>query len=171
MTALVFVDTNVLVYARDAHDATKHAAARAWMTSLWSERTGRLSTQVLSEYYVTLTHKLRPAVDAEDAWADVRRLRAWNPQSLDMEVLTEARELQRRYRLGWWDCLVAASAIRQSCAILLSEDFQDGMNLGPLKVLNPFTHRVSEPAALYATQLQPLPVHRGRGRPRKRAAA
>ncbi len=171
MTALVFVDTNVLVYARDARDAAKNAAARAWMTSLWAERTGRTSTQVLSEYYLTLTRKLRPAVDAEEAWADLRRLRAWNPQAIDMEVLAEARELQRRYRLGWWDCIVAASAVRQSCAVLLSEDFQDGMDLGPVTVLNPFTHPVSEPATLYAAQVRPRPVHRGRGRPRNSAAA
>jgi len=171
MTALVFVDTNVLVYARDARDAAKHAAARAWVESLWAERTGRTSAQVLSEYYVTLTRKLRPRADPEVAWADVRRLSAWNPQPIDMRVVAEAREFERRYRLGWRDCLVAAAAVRQACGILLSEDFQDGMVIDSIKVLNPFRHEVSEPAALHASRPQARPVHRARGRPRKSVAA
>ncbi len=171
MTALVFVDTNVLVYARDGRDEAKHVAARTWLESLWTERSGRISTQVVSEYYVTLTRKLRPTVDPEEAWADARRLLSWNPQPLDVAVLAEARELQRRYRLSWWDSLVAAAASIQSCSIILSEDFQDGMIIGSARVLNPFTHHVSEPASLYALQPRVRPVHRSRGRPRKSVAA
>lgn len=47
MSGLVFVDTNVLVYAVDAGDRDKHAAARAWRAELWTRRRGRLSFQVL----------------------------------------------------------------------------------------------------------------------------
>lgn len=61
MPDLVFVDTNVLVYARDAARAEKQARAAAWMRHLWESRTGRLSFQVLQEYYVTVSAKLRPA--------------------------------------------------------------------------------------------------------------
>jgi len=60
MTAPVFVETNVLVYARDAGSAAKQARAAAWLEILWREQVGRTSMQVLSEYYVTLTRKLDP---------------------------------------------------------------------------------------------------------------
>jgi predicted nucleic acid-binding protein len=49
MTAPVFVDTNVLVYARDASETARQARAAAWLAYLWGERAGRVSTQVLSE--------------------------------------------------------------------------------------------------------------------------
>ncbi len=37
MTAPVFVDTNVLVYARDARDAPKHERAREWIGNVENE--------------------------------------------------------------------------------------------------------------------------------------
>ena len=57
MTGTVFVDTNVLVYSRDVSEAQKQKQAMAWMTHLWAERCGRLSYQVLNEFYVTVTQK------------------------------------------------------------------------------------------------------------------
>ena len=65
MTALVFVDTNVLVYARDPRDPIKQAKAREWIRFLWDEQRGRTSVQVLSEYYDVITRKFRPAVSRE----------------------------------------------------------------------------------------------------------
>ena len=62
MSAKVFVDTNVLVYCRDASEPEKQAQTAAWMASLWEQKTGRLSFQVLQEYYVTVTAKLSPGL-------------------------------------------------------------------------------------------------------------
>ena len=62
----VFVDTNVLVYGRDATDPVKHARASEWVAHLWERGNGRLSMQVLQEYYVTTTRKLRPGLEPED---------------------------------------------------------------------------------------------------------
>lgn len=50
MTAAVFVDTNVFVYAYDPHDRGKKATAEALLRELWVEQRGRTSMQVLSEY-------------------------------------------------------------------------------------------------------------------------
>jgi predicted nucleic acid-binding protein len=60
MSAKVFVDTNILVYCRDASEPQKQAQTAAWMAALWKQRTGRLSFQVLQEFYVTVTAKLTP---------------------------------------------------------------------------------------------------------------
>jgi len=65
MSASVFVDTNVLVYARDLRERSKQPVAARWIAQLWRERSGRTSAQVLSEFYVTVTRKLKPGpVDA-----------------------------------------------------------------------------------------------------------
>jgi predicted nucleic acid-binding protein len=141
MTAKVFVDTNVLVYWRDATDPEKQRRALAWMESLWERRSGRLGFQVLQEFYVTVTAKLDPGLPPESARSDVRNLLAWKPISIDNLVMAEAWRLQDRFRLPWSDALIVAAAQESDCRYLLSEDFQEGMNFGDLKVVNPFLNR------------------------------
>ncbi len=138
MTAKFFVDTNVLVYWRDATDLEKQRQALAWLESLWERRTGRLSFQVLQEFYVTITAKLDPGLAPELARLNVRQLLHWNPISVDDQLLEEAWRLQDRFRLPWWDALIVAAAQVSDCHFLLSEDFQEGMDFGNLKVINPF---------------------------------
>jgi predicted nucleic acid-binding protein len=169
MNEATFVDTNVLVYARDSDQGVKHKTAARCLNVLWQERTGRTSVQVLSEYYVTLTRKLKPGVEAEDAWDDVQALMSWEPQPIDREVLERAREIERRYRTSWWDATVIAAAQTQSCTLLLSEDFQHGMRFGQLSVRNPFASRVEEGSGETRVPVLPRPRHRTRGRPASRA--
>jgi predicted nucleic acid-binding protein len=167
MIAPVFVDANVLIYAVDANEAVKQPRAAAWMARLWREQAGRTSTQVLAEYYVTVTRKLRPAVSQDDAWSDVHALLAWQPQPVDGALLQRAREVEQRYRLSWWDSMVVAAAQLQDCALLLSEDFQDGADYGAVTVRSPFTLAVDEPRAKYEVA-STVQRHPSRGRPRKK---
>ncbi len=140
MTATIFVDTNVLVYRRDAGQGEKQALAEAWMEGLWADRNGRLSYQVLQEYYVTVTSKLRPGLDAESARNDVRSLLAWHPVAVDAGVVEGAWVIQDRYGLSWWDSLVVAAAQVANCRFLLTEDLQDGQELGGVRVVSPFSN-------------------------------
>jgi hypothetical protein len=65
----------VLVCARDASEGAKQESAQRWLGYLWRSRTGRLSYQVLDEYYLVVTEKLKPGLDREQARADVRNLK------------------------------------------------------------------------------------------------
>ena len=167
MTGLLFVDTNVLVYSRDAREPDKQVRARQWLEYLWREQLGRTSTQVLSEYYNTLTRKIRPEVAPEKAWDSVSALFAWRPQAIDSDLLERARLIERRHRLSWWDSLIVGAAQLQTCAVLLTEDLQNGCVYGSVTVLNPFTTAVAEAHASY--EAAPVAVHRRRprGRPKK----
>lgn len=169
MIAPCFVDANVLVYARDARDAAKQTRATEWIAQLWRERSGRTSMQVLSEYYAVATRKLVPRIPGEEAWEDVRELFAWGPQPVDDTLLRRAYEVEQRWRLSWWDSMIVAAAQLQDCALLLSEDFQDGAVFGGVTVRSPFTLDVREPAAAYAAVAVAASPHRRRGRPRKAA--
>ena len=171
MTGPCFVDANVFVYARDSRDAHKQARAADWIARLWGERLGRTSTQVLSEYYVTVTRKLTPRVPSEKAWDDTRELFAWRPHPADETLLRRAREIEQRYRISWWDSMVVAAAQLQDCAVLLTEDLQDGAMFGAVTVRSPFTLEVREPAAAYAVRPLAASPHRPRGRPRRSAPA
>jgi len=138
MTVKVFVDSNVLVYARDASEPGKQEKALAWMERLWTPGTGCLSFQVLQEFYVTVTEKLKPGLDAGHARSDVRSLLTWHPVPIDGRVIEGAWAIQDRFRLSWWDALIVSAAQTGNCLYLLSEDFQEGQKFGSLCVINPF---------------------------------
>ena len=138
MNGRVFVDTNVLVYSRDASEPPKQKQAMAWMARLWSEQTGRLSFQVLNEFYVTVTLKLQPGMDPQSAREDVRSLLAWRPIAIDTRVVEGGWRIQDRYDLSWWDALIVSAAQVTDCRYLLTEDLQEHRNMGNVEVINPF---------------------------------
>ena len=94
---------------------------------------------------------------------------AWEPQDISCELLRLAREIEQRYATSWWDAMIVAAAQLQDCAILLSEDFQDGMVFGGVAVRNPFAARVAEQNVEYAVPRMVVARHRPRGRPRAAA--
>jgi len=133
-----FVDTNVLVYARDASEPEKQPVARAWMQWLWKRQAGRLSTQVLQEFYQTVTRKLQPGLDPTVARAEVRDLGAWNPVAVDGALLEHAWALEDKHRFSWWDALIVAAACQSECQFLLTEDLQTSQIVDGVKIINPF---------------------------------
>ena len=139
MTGPVFVDSNVLIYARDTGHADKQSQASAGMIELWRTRNGRVSIQVLTEYYVAVTRKIRPGLDEETARQDVRSLFAWKPLRLGERILEEAWRVQDRYRLSFWDALILGAAQTGACRYLLTEDLQDKQRFGDVTIVNPFS--------------------------------
>jgi predicted nucleic acid-binding protein len=134
----VFVDTNVLVYARDASEPDKQPQAAAWIEQLWRTRTARLSFQVLQEYYATTTRKLRPGLTPEQARADIRDLLAWRPVAVGTEMLEAGWTVEDRFGLSCWDALIVAAAKIAGCEYLLTEDLQHGAEFEGLRVVDPF---------------------------------
>jgi len=141
MTAPLFADTNLLVYSRDARDAAKQARAAEWLDFLWHTRRGRLSRQVLQEYYVTVTRKLQPGLTVAEARADVRALFHWL-SPIEPGVLVEAAwALQDRCSLSFWDSLIVGAAQTMGCGFVLTEDLPAGQDLEGVRVVNPFETR------------------------------
>ena len=136
----VFVDTNVLVYARDSRDPLKQLRARGWMDYLWSSGDGRLNAQVLNEYYVTVTGRLRPGLTPAAARADIERLTTWNPHAVDARLILQALDVRETTSLSHWDALIVAGAQQAECEFLLTEDLNDGQQIGAVTVISPFTH-------------------------------
>ena len=136
MTALVFVDSNVLIYAVDESNPKKHEAARLWRSELWKSRLGRISFQVLQEFYANIDRKWPAA--REQAQAEIRNLMAWRPVAVDAEMFEQAWKIQERYRISFWDSLIVAAAKAASCRYLLTEDLQKGQEMDEVVVVNPF---------------------------------
>ncbi|MEX1118074.1 MAG: PIN domain-containing protein [Terrimicrobiaceae bacterium] len=138
MSDSTFVDTNILLYARDASEPAKQAIASARLDELWDGGTGRLSVQVLNEYFVNVTGKLEPGLSPQEAWDDIEALAAWEPLPLDMNILNRAYATQCRYQLSWWDSLIVAAAEAAGSARILSEDLSDRASYFGITVENPF---------------------------------
>ena len=138
MTALVFVDTNVFLYTFEASDLAKQARARQWIARCWQQRIGRISTQVLNEFYHNALTKFRKQVSMQEARDAVRDLRIWQPPHLDTYTDDGAWGLQDRFMLSYWDALIVSSAQQQGCTFLLSEDLQDQQQFDSVLKINPF---------------------------------
>lgn len=138
MSANCFVDTNILVYARDSSEPEKQVLAEQWLTQLWQHELGRISTQVMNEYYVTVTQKLKPGLSIEQARSDLRALAVWQPLDISLTLIESAWDIQDQYAYSWWDTLIISSAIFLDCRYLLSEDMQHEQSIGKLSIINPF---------------------------------
>lgn len=113
-----------------------------------------------------MTRKLTPGLPPDDAWQEVQALLEWEPQAIDRSLLIQAREVERRYSLSWWDSMVVAAAELQNCALLMTEDLQHGLVCGAVTIRNPFAASVAENRGPYAVEPRPISRHRPRGRPR-----
>jgi predicted nucleic acid-binding protein len=134
----VFVDAHVILRSEDGSDAVKQARAIEWLQALWVRRCGRVSTQVLNEFYVNATRKLKPGMPAGDARAEVRRYQRWQPWVLDHATVETAWAVESRFGFGYWDSLIVAAAKAQGCRYLLSEELQHEQTIDSVQILNPF---------------------------------
>ncbi len=137
-TELVFVDTNVFLYARDNREPRKQAAAARWLSALANWGVLAVSPQVLGELlYVTLRGKL--PITADEARQATIEFEAYSQGTLDLELIRIAWSLRQETAYQWWDCAILGAAVRSGCRYLLTEDFQHGRTLHGLTILNPFT--------------------------------
>jgi len=129
MTGPFFVDSNVLIYRYDSAAPGKQTRANLWMEYLWRCRRGRLSIQVLQEFYVNVTQKVKPGLDRARARQEIRDLTSWHAVVNNSLALLVAWDIQDRYGLSHWDSLIVAAAQETSCRFLLTEDLQHGQDL------------------------------------------
>jgi len=140
-----FVDINVLLYSFDARETVKCAQARRWLDYLWRTGEGRMSWQVLHEFYANAIRKLRvPPIEVREA---VSLFSRWRPGGINFAVVERGWYWMDQAQLSYWDSLILASAERLGCAILLSEDFQGGRNYEGVRVINPFEQSPPDPAS------------------------
>lgn len=131
-----FFDTNILVYADDDDTPAKQQLARDLIYEHRRGETGVVSMQVLQEYFVTVTQKLK--VDSPAARRKVEILSEFDVVAPDVADILAAIDLHRLHGFSFWDALVVRAAKQAGCRVLLSEDFQDGREIDGVKVLNPF---------------------------------
>ena len=137
-TEVVFVDTNILVYAHDASETARQPAAQAVLAELWRTRTGTLSTQVLQEFYVVATRKYDPPMPRREARDLVDAYSQWQLVQIDVPLIVAASQLEERHSLSFWDALIVEAARRSGATRLVTEDLQTGRRIAGVLIDNPF---------------------------------
>jgi predicted nucleic acid-binding protein len=136
MNARSFFDTNILVYADDQRAGAKQNRALDLVDRHRRDGTGVVSLQVLQEYFVTVTQKLK--VDSTVARRKVEILSEFDVVAPEVADILAAIDLHRLHGFSFWDGLVVRAAKQAGCRVLLSEDFQDGREIDGVRILNPF---------------------------------
>jgi predicted nucleic acid-binding protein len=137
MTEVVFVDTNILVYANDLTAGEKHTRAARALERLWVEQTGRISVQVLQECYVTVTQKLATA--RSSAREIVKNYTPWVQYSTTPETILRASQISELAQISFWDGLIVASAEQAGASLLYTEDLNAGQTIAGVKIVNPLS--------------------------------
>jgi predicted nucleic acid-binding protein len=137
MSAKTFVDTNVLVYAHDVDDLSKHDLARDALRELWNDGTGVLSPQVLQEFYMNVTRKIAMPLAKDAARLVVSTYAIWCVDVTSADVAAAFR-IEDDAKIGFWDALIIASASKAGAARILSEDLNAGQTIAGVLIDNPF---------------------------------
>lgn len=137
MNAKVFIDTNILIYAHDIDAGAKHEIAKRTLHELWKERAGALSTQVLEEFYVNVTRKIASPIPKKSARAVVSSYLIWCADTTSEEI-SAAFRIEDEARIGFWDALIVAAAMKARADRILSEDLNPGQTISGVRIENPF---------------------------------
>jgi predicted nucleic acid-binding protein len=137
MSGKTFVDTNILIYAHDVDAGAKHETAKLILDELWSGRTGILSVQVLQEFYINVTRKIPTPLPKESARLMVSSYSMWCTETSAAEI-SAAFRIEDESRIGFWDALIVASALKRGASRILSEDLNDGQRIAGVLIENPF---------------------------------
>ena len=136
MTTRTFFDTNILIYTDDKSAPAKRKTAINLVATHREAVTGVVSLQVLQEYFVAATRKLR--VDPQIARRKVELLSEFDVAAPEVADILAAIDLHRLHGLSFWDALIVRSAKQSGCGVILSEDMQHGRQIDGMRIVNPF---------------------------------
>ncbi|HKW99586.1 MAG TPA: PIN domain-containing protein [Bryobacteraceae bacterium] len=134
---MVFFDTNVLVYVHDQRFPSKRQQARRLYSRYLYQDAVVLSTQVLQEFFVTVTRKAT-RISTREAKELVRQLAELPVVTIESDHILAAIELHSRYQISFWDALIIVAAKAARASVVLSEDLGHGQVYDGVRVENPF---------------------------------
>ena len=137
MTARVFFDTNILVYA--AAGAGRNEPKRKCALELIESEDFGTSAQVLQEFFVTVVRKASRPLSAAQALEWIEQWAAFPCQAIDHQLVRIAIERSERFAISYWDAAILVAAEALGTDTVYSEDLSDGQRYGRVRVVNPFS--------------------------------
>jgi predicted nucleic acid-binding protein len=130
---LIALDTNILIYAEDPNDPSgRHEIAVQLIEKL------SLSQHMIPGEFLNVCRR-KGLVPLDIAATKVSNYaKIFDTPPTQVEDLAGAVDLLSAHNLQYFDALILTVACRAGAMILLSEDMQDGLLAGGLRVVNPF---------------------------------
>ncbi len=133
MSAKVFFDSNVLIYAMVSGDPRRERAQQLVAQG------GVISVQVLNEFVAVARRKMRMPWEDVIVALDAVRILFPSPVSITLNTHEAALKIAQQYGFAIYDAQIAASALEANCPTLYSEGLQDGQVIDErLTTRNPF---------------------------------
>jgi len=133
-----FCDTNILIYAFDKIEHEKQSIAAKLLKDLMNRSSLSISTQVLQEFFVTVTRKIKQPLSVVNAISVMDDLSQWYVFTVDKSAIRKAALLSEDVCLSFWNALIVVSASRSGSKILFSEDMNHGQKILDIEIVNPF---------------------------------
>ena len=144
--AMVFLDTNIFVYAFLTNEPRKRAKAVQLIEASLASGLGCISYQVVQEFANVARKKFAVRMLAADCKAFIAAaMQPMNHVASSTELIHSALDLQDELKYSFYDCLMLAAALQGTCGTLYSEDLQHWQWVrGTLRIVNPFLEAANE---------------------------
>jgi len=134
----IFLDTNILLYAKIDDNSYKHSECHKLLTTTLVGSEIVVSTQVLNEYYVNANKKNIPLTEIQSTIFQF--IYDFDVIPLTKELIPEIFNIVNRYKFSYWDSNIISAALQGDCDVLYTEDLQDGQIINNrLRIINPIT--------------------------------
>jgi predicted nucleic acid-binding protein len=138
MTAKAMLDTNILVYAYDRSEEKKQKAALRLLETLIGSGAGVVCTQVLAEFFVTVTRKITEPLTVEQASGRIKSFcQLWPVLEINEMIVCEAIRGVKEHHFSYWDAQIWASARLNQIGMILSEDYAHNSLVEGVRFINP----------------------------------
>jgi predicted nucleic acid-binding protein len=131
-----FIDTNLLIYAISSDEPLKKLIALTVLKQLRINRTGVLSTQVITEYGNVALNKLK--ISHADVRLQMQFWQQYEVVQVTPDIIHAGLDLHQTRSIRYFDALIVAAAKTSGCTVLYSEDMNAGEMVNGVRIVNPF---------------------------------
>jgi len=136
---VVFVDTNILMYAADSAPAERVKSLQA--RRILKEEDVAVSAQVMQEFYWAATRPNKLGLNHVEAMGFIEIWKTYPFQAITLGVIEDALFLTERFHINYWDAAIIAAARHLDCDTLYTEDLNSGQDYEGVIAVNPFLVR------------------------------
>ena len=143
---MMFLDSNIFVYAFLASEPRKHTKAVELIETCLGSGRGCISYQVVQEFANLARKKFANRLSSGDCKAFIDAAMQPLKKVVSITALIHtALDLQDELKYSFYDCVMVAAALQAGCSTLYTEDLQHWQLVrGTLRIANPFLDVVHE---------------------------
>ena len=133
---MVFIDTNVWVYALSAQNHAKKKTAVNLIANSYREDVICVSSQVLKEFANFAFKKTTKS--AVEINAMLAKIGSYTFVADTKELVADGVIGKETWQVDFYDALMIAAANKAGCSTVFTEDLNNGQKYGNVTVVNPF---------------------------------